>query len=257
MRVIGVDVSPHVEVYAVAVDDIDADPALYEALNVLNRGLSHTRAFWEDRKVVLAASMLGAALGLDEQTCTCQEIAAVVHREGPRLPRPSAARSRAPTRSKGDEEGGLMSYADALRHHVERSLRCDLGSGPLEPDGDGDYPLDLNGCVVWVAPMLGEEPALVRVWSPAAYGVKSSKALLTELNELNVVWRRWRHEPDRVVRVVRSPSLAGRHLSPLWVPRRRPPARRTGEAADLTGSAHACPRRWVIHAPAVSPGRHQ
>ncbi len=85
VRVIGVDRSPHVEVYAVAVDDIDSDPGLYEALNVLNRRLAHARAFWEDRKVVLAATLLGAALELDELECTCDEIAVLAHREGPRL----------------------------------------------------------------------------------------------------------------------------------------------------------------------------
>lgn len=85
-----------------------------------------------------------------------------------------------------------MSYADALRHHVERTLRRDLGRRPLEPDADGDYVLRVDDTVVCVAPLLTDEPALVRVWSAAAYGVKSSKALLTELNELNAGLRQVR-----------------------------------------------------------------
>ncbi len=85
-----------------------------------------------------------------------------------------------------------MSYGDALRHHVERSVRRDLGFGPLQPDPGGDYALDVNDSVVWVAPMLAEQPPLVRVWSTAATGVKSSKALLTELNEANAGLRQVR-----------------------------------------------------------------
>lgn len=106
VRVVGIDLRPHVEVYAVAVDDIDEDPGLYEALNLLNRGLSHARAFWEDRKVVLAASLLGAALGLDELTCTCQEIAAVAHREGPRLAKTFGGTVARPDEVEEDEEAG-------------------------------------------------------------------------------------------------------------------------------------------------------
>lgn len=85
-----------------------------------------------------------------------------------------------------------MSYVDALRHHLERCLRRDLELGPLQPDSDGNYPVVIDQGVVWVVPMLADEPALVRVWSAAAYGVKSSKALLADLNEVNVGLRQVR-----------------------------------------------------------------
>jgi hypothetical protein len=79
-----------------------------------------------------------------------------------------------------------MTYELALRHHVERSLRRDLGlDGPVEPDDDGDY--GVVGCdsIVWVRPMLEGNPALVRVWSIAACGVKRSMSLLSEINDIN------------------------------------------------------------------------
>lgn len=80
----------------------------------------------------------------------------------------------------------MSTYADALRHHVERSLRRDLALPPVEPDGDGDYGAMVGDMVVWTRPVLGDDPPLVRVWTPAARGVKKSAALLTEINDLNV-----------------------------------------------------------------------
>src|SRR4051794_29148522 len=76
---------PHVEVYAVVVEDVDADPGLYEALNTINRRLSHARAFWADRKVVLAGELVGTTLDYVELACTCEEIGNAAHIEGPRL----------------------------------------------------------------------------------------------------------------------------------------------------------------------------
>ena len=79
-----------------------------------------------------------------------------------------------------------MSWDLALRHHVERSLRRDMGiPGRLEPDEDDDYTVFSEGAVVWVRPMLEQTPALARVWSLAASDVKKSAALLRELNDLN------------------------------------------------------------------------
>lgn len=76
---------PHVEIYAVAVDDVDADPGLYEALNTINSRLSHARVFWVDRKIVVAAELIGTSLDLPQLACACEEVSALAHHEGPRL----------------------------------------------------------------------------------------------------------------------------------------------------------------------------
>lgn len=74
----------------------------------------------------------------------------------------------------------------ALHHHVQRSLQRDLGMPLVEADEDGDYGSLVDGHIVWVRPLLEETPALVRVWTPAAHGVKRSAALLKEINEINM-----------------------------------------------------------------------
>jgi hypothetical protein len=77
--------APHVEVYAVAVAGVDADPGLYEALNEINRKASHARAFWSDRKVVVASELYGETLSREELECSCDEIGVIADVEGPRL----------------------------------------------------------------------------------------------------------------------------------------------------------------------------
>lgn len=77
--------APHVEVFAVVLDEVDPDPGLYEALNTMNRKLSHARAFFAERRVVIAGELYGETLDLPELACTCDEVAAVADYEGPRL----------------------------------------------------------------------------------------------------------------------------------------------------------------------------
>ena len=78
-------IEPHVEAYAIVVSDVDADPGLYEALNSINRRLSHSRAFWVDRKVVFAGEVVGVGLELPALACLCDEIAMAAGHEGPKL----------------------------------------------------------------------------------------------------------------------------------------------------------------------------
>ena len=90
-----------------------------------------------------------------------------------------------------------MTWAAALRHHVEARLRDDLGldAVDLEPDDDGDYWVcdDHVRCWVRLLPASDEEPALVRVWAPLAHGLKPSRAVLQEVNDLNAASRLVRH----------------------------------------------------------------
>lgn len=76
---------PHIEVYSVVVDGVDADPGLYEALNEVNRKLTHTRAFWTNRKVVVAGEIVGSSAELEDLECLCGEIAGLANEEGPKL----------------------------------------------------------------------------------------------------------------------------------------------------------------------------
>jgi hypothetical protein len=77
--------APHVEVYAVAVEDVDPDPGLYEALNTINRRASHARTFHSNRTIVVASELYGPTLSRDELECSCDEVALIAHVEGPRL----------------------------------------------------------------------------------------------------------------------------------------------------------------------------
>lgn len=85
VRVLAEAVRPHVEVSAIVLDDVDADPGLYEALNGINSRASHFRAFWANRKVVFAAEMVGETLAMEDLSCTCDELASAADGEGPAL----------------------------------------------------------------------------------------------------------------------------------------------------------------------------
>lgn len=76
---------PHIEVFSVALDEVDADPGLYEALNDLNRRLSHCRAFHAGRQVVLAGELVGESTSLPDLDCLAHEVAVAAHVEGRRL----------------------------------------------------------------------------------------------------------------------------------------------------------------------------
>ena len=90
-----------------------------------------------------------------------------------------------------------MSWAEALRHHVEARLRDDLDLDPddLVPDDDGDYWVEDGAvrCWVRVLPESDDGPALVRVWAPIAHDLKASRAVLQEVNDLNAASRGVRH----------------------------------------------------------------
>jgi hypothetical protein len=76
---------PHIEIFSIMVEGIEADPGLFEALNTLNRRLSHNRVFWVDNKVVVISEMVGASAEQADIDCVCNEIGNFVHAEGPLL----------------------------------------------------------------------------------------------------------------------------------------------------------------------------
>jgi hypothetical protein len=79
------DSEPHIEVYSVMIEDIEADPGLFEAINALNRRVSHLRVFWVEDKVVVVSELVGSTADQADIDCVCTEIGNFVHNEGPRL----------------------------------------------------------------------------------------------------------------------------------------------------------------------------
>lgn len=77
--------APHIEVFSTIVRDVAADPGLYEALNDLNRGLSHARVFWVDDSIIAAGEMLGESADQAGLRCLCDEVANLADTQGPRL----------------------------------------------------------------------------------------------------------------------------------------------------------------------------
>lgn len=125
-----------------------------------------------------------------------------------------------------------MTYVDALRHHVERSLRHCLEGEPLERDVDGDYLVPIEAFVVRVSPMVGHAPPLVRVWSTVLTEVKVSRALLTELNDVNLGLRQLRCVLDGDA-VLLSAELEIESLEPAALWRL---VQHVGSAADHVGT---------------------
>lgn len=77
-----------------------------------------------------------------------------------------------------------MAYEDLVRSHLERCLQDVWEVRQLEQDDDGDYPFRAKSALGWVR-VETFRPALVRVFAHAAYQVKRSAALLSEINTLN------------------------------------------------------------------------
>jgi hypothetical protein len=83
-----------------------------------------------------------------------------------------------------------------LRSHVERCLQDSMDVCRVTTDCDGDYPFEHESAVYYVSLLEAAGTLWVRVWSVAATRVRSTAALLRELNEVTsrsplvkVVWR--------------------------------------------------------------------
>lgn len=80
-----------------------------------------------------------------------------------------------------------MKPVDALRPHVEQTVRTYLGLDPhevLTVDDEGDIPIR-SGSALYFVSMLDRDPVLVRVWSIVLDEVTSSPDLLAEINDIN------------------------------------------------------------------------
>jgi Putative bacterial sensory transduction regulator len=78
----------------------------------------------------------------------------------------------------------MVERREWLRAYVEKLLR-ELGDDEaVHEDEDGDFCLRWDTAAVYVR-VMDREPTMVYVFAHAAWGVKTSAALLRELNELN------------------------------------------------------------------------
>jgi hypothetical protein len=67
--------------------------------------------------------------------------------------------------------------------HVQCMLREGMGLEEVKQDGDGDYPFRHGTAVYYLA--VGRGGHLVKVWSHAVYGLKSTAPVLREINATN------------------------------------------------------------------------
>lgn len=73
-----------------------------------------------------------------------------------------------------------------ITSHVQRLLADEWRVCRVYPDADGDFPWSHGTAVGWVTVVDAGERIMVRVWSHAAYELKSSAKLLRELNDIQL-----------------------------------------------------------------------
>ncbi len=96
VRLVG-DVDPVLQVFAIAVKDIEATPALYERLNGINADIRFARAFWVGKQVLVESDLVSQTLDKEEFDQACQAVGTITDHFGPLL---------------ADEFGGKTFFAD-------------------------------------------------------------------------------------------------------------------------------------------------
>ena len=74
-----------VQVFGVAVADIDPTPELFEAINEINRSIGFARAFWVGGQVLVEAEIWGVDVNPSNFQHACWNIASAIDRFGPSL----------------------------------------------------------------------------------------------------------------------------------------------------------------------------
>ena len=77
VRVVGPvgEIEPWIQVFSVAVDDLEASPGLMKELNEINRDLRFARAFHVDSQVLIESEMWAADLTPDNFAQACRNVA--------------------------------------------------------------------------------------------------------------------------------------------------------------------------------------
>jgi hypothetical protein len=79
--------------------------------------------------------------------------------------------------------GNAMTELMWIKSHVELLLQREWDVCRVVADSDGDFPFRHGTAACYVS-VLDTEPAMVRVFAHAAYGLKPTLKLLRELNEI-------------------------------------------------------------------------
>ncbi|WP_460866281.1 T3SS (YopN, CesT) and YbjN peptide-binding chaperone 1 [Rhodococcus aerolatus] len=118
-----------------------------------------------------------------------------------------------------------------LRSHVRLLLQEHWGSTRVEVDGDGDIPFRCGSAACWVSVHDADGAPFVRVWAQAALEVACTKALLVELNDINVrsafVTVSWHHGAVFVEHALAGPAVVADALGAA--------CDRVGQVADEIG----------------------
>src|SRR4051812_232428 len=67
--------------------------------------------------------------------------------------------------------------------HIQRMLREAMELDEVKQDDDGDYPFRHGGGVYYLS--VGRGGHMVKIWSHAVFGLKSTVAVLREVNDTN------------------------------------------------------------------------
>ena len=81
VRLVG-DVDPVLQVFAIAVKDIEATPALYERLNGINADIRFARIFWVGKQVLVESDLVSQTLDKEEFDQACQAVGTITDHFG-------------------------------------------------------------------------------------------------------------------------------------------------------------------------------
>ncbi len=76
---------PVVQIFAIALAEIEATPELLEQLNVINSRLRFARTFWVQHQVLIESEMIGDDLSLAGFSNACEIVGSAADYFGPRL----------------------------------------------------------------------------------------------------------------------------------------------------------------------------
>lgn len=96
VRLVG-EIDPVVQVFAIAVNDIEPSAGLYERLNEINADIGFARTFWVRGQVLVESDLAGRTVNPEDFDKACHTVATITDRIGPLI---------------AEEFGGHTAFAD-------------------------------------------------------------------------------------------------------------------------------------------------